>query len=66
MYIMFILQCQKVQNNCQNVWKEQKQASFIIIFQVSSEVCAYTVTVSDDIRSTWIMYQKNFIRSFTK
>ena len=32
MYIVFILQCQKDQNNCQIVWKEQKLRVVLIIF----------------------------------
>jgi hypothetical protein len=31
MYIVFILQCQTVQNNCQFICKEQKQSSFLMM-----------------------------------
>jgi len=36
MYIVFILQCQKVQNNYLIVWTEQKQVSFKSFSMVSS------------------------------
>ena len=36
MYIVFILQCQKAQNTCQIVWKEQKQSPFLSFLIVSS------------------------------
>ena len=57
-YIVFILRYQKVQNNCQIFWTEQKQASFNSFSNVTSitsvfillhlclhyHICVYTIT----------------------
>ena len=42
-YILFILQCQKIQNKDQVIWKWQKQGLFSLFLMMSS---AYTVTIS--------------------
>ena len=62
-----MLQCQKLQSNCQIAWKEYKQVPFQIIGYngVLYDVRAYTVTVSYN-HSTRISYQKSLFRSMTK